>query len=126
MLNDHGSTGPKSLEITKLQDLRFTMGSCFWAVTKENHALSAPIQVANFALGEWRQPDAAERLPVRDPAKGAIIAELAATGRDDVARAMEFANAQSQIWRRVPVTERIQYLFKVRRCCGSVSICPLA
>ena len=71
-------------------------------------------QVMNYVDGAWRPPTATESLPVRNPATGETLATVPLTSRVEVDAAVEAAQAASPGWRRVPATERIQYLFKLK------------
>jgi malonate-semialdehyde dehydrogenase (acetylating)/methylmalonate-semialdehyde dehydrogenase len=72
-------------------------------------------RVANYVGGRWRQPSAAEWLPVRNPASNELLAEVPLSAEPDVAAAIEAAAAAFPEWRRTPPEERIQYLFHLKQ-----------
>ncbi|MEO7650563.1 MAG: CoA-acylating methylmalonate-semialdehyde dehydrogenase [Bryobacteraceae bacterium] len=76
--------------------------------------MSNAAQVTNYVAGEWRRSQSAERLRVYNPARGILIAEVPVTTSEEVDEAVQAAVAQSRHWRAVPVTERIQFLFKFK------------
>ncbi|MEO7273958.1 MAG: CoA-acylating methylmalonate-semialdehyde dehydrogenase [Vicinamibacterales bacterium] len=68
----------------------------------------------NFINGEWRDSTAVESVAVIDPARGEEIARTPLSPAADVDRAAQAAAAAFAGWRRVPVTERVQYLFRLK------------
>ena len=68
----------------------------------------------NYVGGEWIRSSASERLDVTNPANGEAIATVVLTPAEEVAVAVDAAHAAFQEWRRVPVTERIQPLFRFK------------
>lgn len=71
-------------------------------------------KVLDFIGGEWTDAKAADRLNVVNPASASVIGEVVLTPREVVAQAVETGQAAFEEWRRVPVTERIQPLFKLK------------
>src|SRR5256885_9267801 len=57
-----------------------------------------------FVAGEWRRPD--RTFPVRNPATGEALAEVADCGADEARRALESAVAAFPAWKATPGTER--------------------
>lgn len=72
-------------------------------------------RVANYAGGQWKQPAAAEWLPVLNPATNQLLAEVPLSAEPDVAAAIEAAAGAFPEWRRTPPEERIQYLFHLKQ-----------
>ncbi len=68
----------------------------------------------NFVGGEWVRSRASETLPVTNPASGEAIARVALTPTEEVGEAVEKAHAAFREWRRTPVGERIQPLFRFK------------
>lgn len=69
------------------------------------------IRQANFIAGQWCQgpeePDAfADRLPVSNPATGAIIATVPDSGAPQALAALDAAHAAFSTWRTVPAKQR--------------------
>jgi malonate-semialdehyde dehydrogenase (acetylating)/methylmalonate-semialdehyde dehydrogenase len=72
------------------------------------------MEILNYINGEWVKPDAKEYLDVINPATGGVIAKTPLCGKADVDAAAQAASAAFPAWRRVPVQDRVQYLFKLR------------
>src|SRR5262245_43572127 len=68
----------------------------------------------NFIGGGWRRSDAAEAIPVTNPATGQLSARAAATAAGEVAAEAQAAATAWPEWRRTPAGERIQYLFRLK------------
>jgi malonate-semialdehyde dehydrogenase (acetylating) / methylmalonate-semialdehyde dehydrogenase len=64
--------------------------------------------------GDWWAGSSPDVLAVEDPARAQRIAELHPATAEETNQAVEAAHAAFQTWRRVPVTERIQPLFKLK------------
>src|SRR3712207_4478350 len=73
-----------------------------------------PSQLQNFIDGRWQPSRASGYSPVTNPATAETIAEAPLTGPEEVATAAEAAARAFPGWRRTPVTERIQYLFRFK------------
>ena len=67
----------------------------------------------NFVNGSWQRPEGAA-LDVHNPATGDTIAHVPVSSAKDVDMAVQAAHAAAELWRFVPATERIQYLFKLK------------
>lgn len=72
-------------------------------------------RIPNFIGGAWRAPEGGDYLPVFNPATGEALAEVPLTGAAEVDRAVEAAQEAFPEWRRTPVTERVQYLFRLKQ-----------
>jgi malonate-semialdehyde dehydrogenase (acetylating)/methylmalonate-semialdehyde dehydrogenase len=72
------------------------------------------MELLNYLNGQWRRASATEYLPVINPATAATIARVPLSQGADVDQAVRAAQAAFAGWRQVPVTERVQYLFKLR------------
>jgi malonate-semialdehyde dehydrogenase (acetylating)/methylmalonate-semialdehyde dehydrogenase len=70
--------------------------------------------VRNYVQGEWRQSAASESLAVLNPATGEELGRTPLSPAAEVDAAAQAASRAFPGWRRVPVTERIQYLFKLK------------
>ena len=68
----------------------------------------------NYIEGQWRDSAATERLPVVNPATGEEIGRTPLSPAAEVDQAAQSASRAFATWRRVPVTERIQYLFRLK------------
>jgi malonate-semialdehyde dehydrogenase (acetylating) / methylmalonate-semialdehyde dehydrogenase len=72
-------------------------------------------QLLNYIDGEWRRSRASEYLDVRNPATAETMVRVPLTSAEEVDEAVQAAQAAFVDWRRTPPTERIQYLFKLKR-----------
>jgi malonate-semialdehyde dehydrogenase (acetylating)/methylmalonate-semialdehyde dehydrogenase len=70
--------------------------------------------VRNFVAGQWVESRSPESAAVMNPAAGAQIARTPHTAREEVGEAVAAASRAFPGWRNTPVTERIQYLFKLK------------
>ena len=72
------------------------------------------MEILNYINGEWIKSDTNECLDVINPATGQAIAQAPVGSRADVDRAANAASEAFPAWRRTPVQDRVQYLFKLR------------
>ena len=72
------------------------------------------MEILNYINGEWVKPEVTEYADVINPATGAVIANTPLSGKDAVEAAARAGAEAFSGWRRTPVQERIQYLFKLR------------
>jgi malonate-semialdehyde dehydrogenase (acetylating)/methylmalonate-semialdehyde dehydrogenase len=72
------------------------------------------MEILNYINGEWVKPSAKEYFDVINPATGLVIAKTPLGTKADVDSAAKVANEAYVSWRRVPVNDRVQYLFKLR------------
>ncbi|MEZ4699947.1 MAG: CoA-acylating methylmalonate-semialdehyde dehydrogenase [Rhodothermales bacterium] len=68
----------------------------------------------NYIAGEWRKSSAVEAFPVINPATGEELGRTPLSPASEVDAAAQAAAAAFPAWRRVPVADRIQYLFKLK------------
>jgi malonate-semialdehyde dehydrogenase (acetylating)/methylmalonate-semialdehyde dehydrogenase len=68
----------------------------------------------NYVGGSWQVSAAAEHLDVINPATAETLARVPLSPPGEVDQAARVAAAAFEDWRRVPATERIQYLFKLK------------
>ena len=69
----------------------------------------------NYVGGTWQRSHARDHLHVTNPATGVALAEVPLSPAEEVDAAVSAAAAAWPGWRRVPATERIQYLFKLKQ-----------
>ena len=69
----------------------------------------------NHVGGAWQRFHARDDLHVTNPATGVALAEVRLSPAQEVDAAVSAAAAAWPGWRRVPATERIQYLFKLKQ-----------
>jgi malonate-semialdehyde dehydrogenase (acetylating)/methylmalonate-semialdehyde dehydrogenase len=72
------------------------------------------VEILNYIGGKWSKSSATGTLQVLNPATGKALALTPLCGPSDVDAAAQAAAAALPAWRRVPVQERIQHLFKLR------------
>ncbi len=70
--------------------------------------------IGNFIGGEWRKSAATTHLDVRNPATAEVIDQVPLSPKAEVDAAVQAAARAFQEWRRTPVTDRVQYLFKLK------------
>ena len=71
-------------------------------------------QIRNYINGQWHIASSNARLEVINPATAQTLAQVVLSPADEVAAAAEAGQAAFEEWRRVPVGERIQPLFKLK------------
>jgi malonate-semialdehyde dehydrogenase (acetylating) / methylmalonate-semialdehyde dehydrogenase len=71
-------------------------------------------KIKNFINGEWIEPNVTDYFDVINPATGDPLAKTPLCGAEIVDEAARAAAAAFPLWRRTPVQERVQYLFRVR------------
>ncbi|MCK6585681.1 MAG: aldehyde dehydrogenase family protein, partial [Anaerolineales bacterium] len=72
------------------------------------------MEILNYINGEWVKPDVKEHVDVINPATGHVIAKTPLGTKADVDAAAKAASEAFALWRRTPVNDRVQYLFKLR------------
>jgi malonate-semialdehyde dehydrogenase (acetylating)/methylmalonate-semialdehyde dehydrogenase len=70
--------------------------------------------VHNYIEGQWRESAARERLPVLNPATGEELGRTPLSPAAEVDQAAQAAARAFPAWRRAPVTDRVQYLFRLK------------
>jgi malonate-semialdehyde dehydrogenase (acetylating)/methylmalonate-semialdehyde dehydrogenase len=71
-------------------------------------------RLRNFVGGAWRASSPAETLHVINPATAKVLAEVPLSPAADVNAAVETAGRAFVEWRRTPVADRVQPLFKLK------------
>ncbi len=71
-------------------------------------------QLLNYINGEWQSSSSHQYLNVTNPATTEVIARVPISPGTDVDEAVGHAAGAFEAWRRTPVTERVEYLFKLR------------
>ena len=72
-------------------------------------------QLLNYVGGTWKRSRASDYLDVRNPATAETLVRVPLTSRDGVDETVQAAQVAFADWRRTPPTERIQYLFKLKK-----------
>ncbi len=70
--------------------------------------------IRNYVGGEWRTSIATEAMPLINPATGESLGSTPLSPAREVADAVEAAARAYPAWRRTPVTDRVQFLFKLK------------
>ena len=71
-------------------------------------------QLKNYISGTWQPATTSDYLDVINPATAEILAAVPLSSASDLDRAAIAAQTTFPHWRRVPPTQRIQYLFKLK------------
>jgi malonate-semialdehyde dehydrogenase (acetylating)/methylmalonate-semialdehyde dehydrogenase len=71
-------------------------------------------QIFNFIGGEWQKSGAFEFVNVVNPATQEVMGKTPLSSASEVDQAAQAAVQALPDWRRMPVTERVQYLFKLK------------
>jgi len=69
--------------------------------------------VKNFINGEFSEPLGNEKYDVFNPAFGEKIASVGEAKREEVDKAVEIAVEAQRKWERVPIPDRIRYIFRL-------------
>ena len=69
----------------------------------------------NYINGQWITSRSSELLDVINPANGQLLAKVPAGSAEDITEAAEKAQKAWLSWRNTPATQRIQYLFKMKK-----------
>ncbi len=72
-------------------------------------------KILDYIDGQWVDAGSAAVLDIENPASAAVIGQVLLTPGEVVARAAEAGHRAFLEWRRVPVPERIQPLFKLKQ-----------
>jgi malonate-semialdehyde dehydrogenase (acetylating)/methylmalonate-semialdehyde dehydrogenase len=70
--------------------------------------------IHNYVEGQWLRSGAATMLPVLNPATAEELGRTPLSGGAEVEAAAQAASRAFPAWRRVPVVDRVQYLFKLK------------
>ena len=73
------------------------------------------VELLNHVNGRWCRATASEFLPVLDPATAGILGRVPLSSSSDVDEAVRRGTRAFEEWRNVPVTERVQFLFRLKR-----------
>jgi malonate-semialdehyde dehydrogenase (acetylating)/methylmalonate-semialdehyde dehydrogenase len=79
---------------------------------EENRIMKDRLQ--NFIDGAWRASTADQSVSVLNPASAEVLAEVPLSPATDVNQAVEIAERAFIGWRRTPVVDRVQPLFKLK------------
>lgn len=68
----------------------------------------------NYVDNQWQASQAAEHLPVTNPATTEVLARVPLSPAQEIDEAVQAAQRAFKPWRDVPVAERVQYLFRLK------------
>ncbi len=68
----------------------------------------------NFIDGEWRQASSTDCQDIVNPATQDLLGYVPFSTAQDISAAVDAASQALPDWRRVPPTERVQYLFALK------------
>lgn len=68
----------------------------------------------NYVGGKWIDPASAKLLDVINPATAKSIGQVVMSTKDDVARAVDAAQAAFPAWRATPPIDRARYMFRLK------------
>jgi len=71
-------------------------------------------RLKNYIGGEWMDADVTEFHEVTNPANGECIGQTPLCGAAEMDSAVRAATHAFESWRRLPVQERVQYLFRLK------------
>ena len=69
-------------------------------------------EIQLYIDGQWRAGSSGRSLPVRNPATGEVLAQLACADLDDIAQAAGAAERGFEVWRRTSAFERYKTMRK--------------
>ncbi len=72
------------------------------------------IALPNYINNQWCTSSATEYLDVINPATAEVLAKVPLSSASEVEQAAKAASEAFGSWRRIPPTERVQYLFKLK------------
>ena len=76
--------------------------------------MSQKQELLNYVNGQWRRSRSRQALDVHNPATGAAIATVALSPAAEVDEAVQAGQKAFAEWRRTPVVDRIQPLFRLK------------
>ncbi len=79
-----------------------------WYAARDNKLL-------HFAGGQWQQPASGEFFETRDPATGAVLAQVADGAQEDTDRAVAAASKAAPGWAALSGHQRARYLYAIAR-----------
>lgn len=68
----------------------------------------------NFIAGNWVASSSESTRPVHNPASAEVLATVPLSGPSEMHAAIDAAHKAFPAWRRIPVTDRVQFLFRLK------------
>src|SRR5699024_1368588 len=72
-------------------------------------------ELQNYISGIWKEPKSSQKIDVKNPASNKTISKVPLSEPADVDHVAKVSRKAFKKWRTVPVTDRIQYLFKLKQ-----------
>lgn len=69
----------------------------------------------NYINGKWIDSKNKEVIPVENPATGHVMYNVSSGSFEDINLAADHAKSAFSLWKDIPATQRIQYLFKMKQ-----------
>jgi malonate-semialdehyde dehydrogenase (acetylating)/methylmalonate-semialdehyde dehydrogenase len=63
---------------------------------------------------EWVESESPESKEIFDPSTGSPLGKIPLSGKEEVSEAVESAAAAFESWRNIPISDRAQYLFRIK------------
>jgi malonate-semialdehyde dehydrogenase (acetylating) / methylmalonate-semialdehyde dehydrogenase len=79
-----------------------------------SHTMDTSTLMRNYVGGAWVASSSSESFPIVNPATGDDIGRTPLSTAKEVGDAVTAASRAFPLWRRTPVTDRVQFLFKLR------------
>jgi len=76
--------------------------------------METSLEILNYINNEWQRSKAEEFVDVINPATQELLGRTPLSPSDELNAAVQAASAAANDWRNTPVTERVQYLFKLK------------
>jgi malonate-semialdehyde dehydrogenase (acetylating) / methylmalonate-semialdehyde dehydrogenase len=73
------------------------------------------VRLRNYIDGEWLEESGAEYLPLYNPSTGEVIGEVPLSSHGTSAAAVNSASRAYESWSRMPIAQRVSYLFNLRK-----------
>ena len=73
-----------------------------------------PKKMLNYINGTWQASSAAEYMDVVNPATAEIVGQVPFSQTADVDKAVQAASQAFNAWRRTPIEDRVQHLFRLK------------
>lgn len=71
-------------------------------------------KVKLFINGKWIESSTDKYVPIYDPGRGEVIAEMPLATKEEVDAAIDAAYEAFKSWSKLPVPDRLQYIFKMK------------
>jgi len=73
------------------------------------------IRIKNFIDGQWEEEQGVDYVPLYNPSTGEVLGEVPLSTPDTSVRAVESAYRAYGQWRKVSISQRMNYIFDMRR-----------